>query len=99
MRRDSGWLSERAQEPAAEREVAPVRGQRLDRARRCRRAVLAVGVESHDRFGALLQRELDAGLQRRALAEIDRMVHHNRRRRSAAAPVPSGEPSSTTTTR
>ena len=38
--------------------------------------MLAVGVERDDDVGALLQRVVDAGLQRGALAEIDRMAHH-----------------------
>ena len=67
-----------AQEPAAEREVGAVRVQRGDQPRDIRGPVLAVGIERHDDVGAVPQRQGDAGLQRGALPEIDRMTDDRR---------------------
>jgi hypothetical protein len=39
--------------------------------------MLSIGVEGHNNVGAFVQSELDAGLQSRALSEVDRMTDHD----------------------
>src|SRR5205823_120655 len=67
-----------AEKSAAQRVIytAPVQG--FEELRDILRAVLAVRVECNDTLGALPQRIVDPGLERRALPEIDPVAQHGR---------------------
>ena len=55
--------------------------QGVDQPRDIGGTVLSVGIESHNIIGTLLQREVDAGLQRGALPQIDRVRDNSGARR------------------
>ncbi len=65
-----------AEEARAERDVGAALGERGHEGRDVLGPVLAVAVEGDDVAGAAGERQVDAGLQGRALAEVDRVAHH-----------------------
>jgi hypothetical protein len=66
------------EKPAAERKVGTLLKECLGEVGNIGNAVLAVGIERDDYLGRLRQRVSDAGLQRRALTQIEGMTDDHR---------------------